>query len=312
MGEFEEFCGSLFWNESLTWNTTKPYLTPCFHKTVLSWAPTLAILILLPYEIGRLRQSISKKIPWNIYNISKIILTLTCIVTWITHLILLLTNKQDDTIPDVDYVTSSIFIIGFSISLGLLISSLHFGIVTQRSQFFFYLLSTTFGGLTLHAIVTDNYPYKETVIYPDQITALFSCHYACVCLLFILNLFADATPKYLDPRIARLEKPPPQISSSFFATIAYTWITPFMWKGYRTPLKQEDLYDIDPKFSSEEKSVIFERNMSTTDPKKMNPETGRHRSLFPSIFKTFGSEFFLSCTFKVMADLLAVASPQVN
>jgi ATP-binding cassette subfamily C (CFTR/MRP) protein 1 len=49
---FETFCGGPVWNSSLTWNTTDPDFTPCFHKTVLSWTPSLFLLALVPVEVS--------------------------------------------------------------------------------------------------------------------------------------------------------------------------------------------------------------------------------------------------------------------
>ncbi|KAF6035876.1 hypothetical protein EB796_005813 [Bugula neritina] len=51
--DFEEFCGSVFWDVNLTWNTlnnTLPDLTTCMENVCLVWAPCAFLWIcLLPY-----------------------------------------------------------------------------------------------------------------------------------------------------------------------------------------------------------------------------------------------------------------------
>lgn len=51
MSAIENFCGSTFWNTSLTWNNLNPEFTECFHQTVLSWLPGAILTLFLATEI---------------------------------------------------------------------------------------------------------------------------------------------------------------------------------------------------------------------------------------------------------------------
>ena len=60
--DFYSFCSSPFWDLDLTWNTTNPDFTPCFHQTVLTYIPALVILLGLPFQVSYKMVTYVKKI----------------------------------------------------------------------------------------------------------------------------------------------------------------------------------------------------------------------------------------------------------
>lgn len=70
--------------------------TPCFHKTVLTWVPFAAIALSAPFEFLRYRDSRSRKIPRNWYNVLKFALTLCLVAIAIVDLVFLVVDKDDD------------------------------------------------------------------------------------------------------------------------------------------------------------------------------------------------------------------------
>ena len=45
------FCASPLWDLELSWNTTNPDFTPCFHQSVLTYIPAAALLLALPFQV---------------------------------------------------------------------------------------------------------------------------------------------------------------------------------------------------------------------------------------------------------------------
>ena len=45
------FCASDLWDLQLTWNTTNPDFTPCFHQSVLTYIPTAVLILALPFQV---------------------------------------------------------------------------------------------------------------------------------------------------------------------------------------------------------------------------------------------------------------------
>lgn len=55
------------------WNTEYSDLSIRFEKTVLVWIPCLFLWIFLPLEIYYLRHSKAFDIPFNLYNVAKLV-----------------------------------------------------------------------------------------------------------------------------------------------------------------------------------------------------------------------------------------------
>ena len=115
------FCGSDFWNTNITWETGEdriPDFTPCFQKTVISWFPTLVLLVVSSIELPKYYKSEHCDIPWNLLNITKTILT--CLLTILTIIELGFTIATDlDENPlthiyPVDYVNITVMMITYA------------------------------------------------------------------------------------------------------------------------------------------------------------------------------------------------------
>ena len=65
----------------MSWNTTNPELTQCFRQTILVWIPSIFLWIFTPIVGAFIKRSKRSKIPWNIYNVTRIIVVGICILT---------------------------------------------------------------------------------------------------------------------------------------------------------------------------------------------------------------------------------------
>eukprot|EP00094_Tigriopus_californicus_P002270 TCALIF_02191-PA protein Name:"Similar to ABCC1 Multidrug resistance-associated protein 1 (Gallus gallus)" AED:0.28 eAED:0.28 QI:0/0.14/0/0.75/0.28/0.25/8/0/1220 len=224
MSSFEQFCGGPIWDVNATWNTNDPDFTNCFHKTALSWTPCFLLFIIVPFEVSKYVKSVNRNIPWNLFNLAKLIVTLALVVISIVELVLLFVKTP--VVYTVDYVTSSIFIVTYLCSLVMLLLSMRFGIHTSPAQFLFYFLHTITGGITLRSLIKRQYEVEEYGDDPgtiDRLCITFGIQYSCVILLLILNLFSDTKPLVYDEDLAALTKPCPQIRASYFSKLVYSW-----------------------------------------------------------------------------------------
>ena len=117
----ENFCGGEFWNENVTWNTDHPDLTPCFHKTVLAWTPSLILFLISLFEVRKYSKQPNRDIPWNIYNVIKTLLTVCLVVLACTELVFMIVigtaeKEVDDLVKiyPVDYVTNVVYILTYA------------------------------------------------------------------------------------------------------------------------------------------------------------------------------------------------------
>ncbi|VVD06181.1 unnamed protein product [Leptidea sinapis] len=67
-------------DSNLTWYTENPEFTPCFEKTVLIWIPCGFLWLTALLDAYYILNSKERNIPWNILNISKLVITILLIV----------------------------------------------------------------------------------------------------------------------------------------------------------------------------------------------------------------------------------------
>ena len=91
---FEEFCGGVFWDDALTWDTNDPDFTACFHKTAFAWTPSVVLFLMGPIEARRYLRSVNRNIPWSWLNLSKIALTIGLISLSVAELIFVVQDDQ--------------------------------------------------------------------------------------------------------------------------------------------------------------------------------------------------------------------------
>ncbi len=100
LGSFEEFCGGVFWDQQLTWDTEDPDFTACFHKTVFSWVPAGVLFLMGPWEARKYLRSDHRNIPWSFLNLSKLALTIGLVAVTIAELVFSIQADSDDTVRE--------------------------------------------------------------------------------------------------------------------------------------------------------------------------------------------------------------------
>lgn len=169
----------------------------------------------------------------------------------------------------------------------------------------------------------DEYKYISFMIY-----------FAFACGMLFLNCFADAMPR--QTKYQRTKSEIPESSASFLSRITYQWFDGMAWRGYRNPLEEKDLWDLNPQDSCKEVMPIFAyywnknvrkyfkvqpgqekvkfSNDKVTFENPHGPKTGKKTgtvSIMPPIYKSFGGVFLFGSMMKLITDLLTFAQPQV-
>ena len=334
----KDFCGGAFWNTTLTWDSEHPDFTKCFHKTILSWCPIVVLLFFSSLELPNYFSSNNpnRKIPWSPLTIIKLCATSGLVIVNIAEFILIgVTDSDDDPLTDVypvDYITASVFLLSYILSLDFLILAIRYGIRTSTAQFFFYLISVICEGINFRSAVRRITHPEEEETYPVSehgskiLIGLVSFQYGLIIILFILNFFADKEPEQYDEKLKNIPNLSPEISASFPSKLTFFWATPLLWKGYRNTLNPAMLWSMNPKITSEgvvpHFDACFNREVEIVNKKKQTTsyselpisekelEKAKISILFPLI-KTFGPEFLIGSCLKVCHDLLATAAPQI-
>ena len=117
----KEFCGSDFWNISVTWETGidgTPDFTPCFTKTIISWFPTFVLILATLAEFPSYFKSENRNIPWNFLNVTKTGLTTLLVILTIIEFGFTIATDQDENeltnIYAVDYVNLTVLMLTYA------------------------------------------------------------------------------------------------------------------------------------------------------------------------------------------------------
>ena len=326
MVNFEgDFCGGPFWNYSLVWQSKQPDFTACFQKTVLSWIPLAVIAILHIFEVPGYfsRANKNRHILFNYYNITKLILTLSLIginIAGLFYVYFVDLDSEGSNVYPADYLFEAAFLVSHVLSLGFLILSLRYGARSSYTQFLYYFISTLCQAIVFRSFVVQN----ET---SDTRFVLLTVHFGLsLCLLFC-NCFADRAPSKFDEKLKDFQDGP-EISASVPSKLTFIWVTGLIWKGLRATLDVSMLWTLHPNLSSNgifpifssfftpvsEAAKNFRRQESSGDDEndKSSKNDKKTISVFPSLFKTFGYEFFLGSFFQVIVVGMSIVGPQIQ
>ncbi|KOX68195.1 Multidrug resistance-associated protein 1 [Melipona quadrifasciata] len=320
----DQFCGTEFWNNSLTWNTDDPEITECFQKTVLVWVPCAFLWLFSGIEIYYFLNSKSKNIPYTWLFISKQILIVALIVLNIVDLGRAIHRSTYEKVYNVDYCTPVIKIITFIKAGTLVIYNKKYGMRSSGLLFLFWFLLAICGAVQYRSLL-------RLYINNSEVTYSFvsyMIHYPIVILLFLLNFLVDAEPKY--SKYPKVEKPCPEQRSSFPAKIFFTWFDSMAWKGFKTPLETTDLWSINPEDTAKEIVPTFDKYWNKSSQKNNNVQNTKASfrkssgqvdfnneykkktsSVLPPLCKAFGATFLFGAALKFVQDIITFASPQI-
>uniref|UniRef100_A0A182NES5 ABC-type glutathione-S-conjugate transporter n=1 Tax=Anopheles dirus TaxID=7168 RepID=A0A182NES5_9DIPT len=327
---FEKFCGGPFWDDEFVWDVDNPNLTFCFQRVILQWVPCVFLFVFSIYDIFKITESRYRDIPWNWYNLSKmlVIFLLMC-MSWID--LGMVVNFQDEQgLFDVQILTAVFNALAYIDLIVLLFFMRKYGVRTSGTMFMFWFLRMFFGIIQLRTEVMENDKRPnpigsgDTVDFWEYQYVSYIIQYAFICLMLVLELFPDKAPKYSD--YPESKNPNPELKSSFFAKLLFLYFDSFAWKGFRKPLTMEEMYDMNPQDASRElvppfdkywkKSVVSGRQKQIAADKKAGkpnieykPHSETQGSSLYAMVRAYGAPFWFAGMLQLAISGLQFASP---
>ncbi|XP_062527521.1 multidrug resistance-associated protein 1 isoform X1 [Bombyx mori] len=325
----DSFCGTPFWNSTATWYTDNPELTPCFQQTVLIWTPCLYLWVFAFLDLYYIFNSKERNIPWNILNITKLLVTCLLIVLKFVDLgvAVHLSSNGEKEVYNANYYSPVIKILTFGLSATLLFYNRKYGMRASGVLFFFWLLLVVAGIPQLRSEIIDhkNLDDDENVKY-NFIS--YMVYYPLIVLMFILNCFADLPPK--DTPYKYQKNQCPENAAGFPSRLTFSWFDPLALTGFRRSLVENDLWALNPPDSSKECVPKFDkfwerslkkRELSngtkatyrkTSASVNFKPENEKKpASILPALCLAFGGQFLFGSILKLINDILMFISPQL-
>ncbi|XP_062705317.1 multidrug resistance-associated protein 1-like [Aedes albopictus] len=327
---FEEFCGGPFWDDSLTWRAEDPDLTFCFQRIILQWVPCFFLFIFTFYEVYGIATSRYRDIPWNWLNISKIVITfMLMVMSWIDLGMVVNYHNQEDVF-DVQILVAVFNAVAYITVIALYYFFRKYGIRSAGTIFIFWFLKAFLGIIQMrteamkHANRENPIGSGETVIFAEYQFVSYTLQYSFICLITLMEIFPDQAPRYTD--YPKQKNQNPELRSSFFIKLLYLYFDRFTWTGFRKPLTDDDMYDLNPQDMSRELVPPFDkywyqsiengrRKQMAADKKagKVNPTYKPHAatngSILPAMVKAYGGPFWFAGLLQIGISGLQFASP---
>ncbi|MCI4394913.1 hypothetical protein PGIGA_G00174300 [Pangasianodon gigas] len=257
----DEYCGSTFWNASFL-NSTDPDLPVCVERTVLVWVPLGFLWLCAPLHLARLFKKKAPKTPFSNLYICKQVMAGLLFLTAIAGLAVTLAEDygpmNDSSVkknPAVLYVNPVLF--GVSWVLVMLIQEAvrrKERAVDSASLFLFWLLLVICDIFPFQTLLRDALKQESIADLPRF--CLFYIAYALQLVALVLSSFADVPPD-----LKEVAKKNPEAGAPFLSRITFNWFNWMVINGYKRPLEQEDMWELNEKDSTSYITQKFEAIM---------------------------------------------------
>ncbi|KAJ6635067.1 Multidrug resistance-associated protein 1, partial [Pseudolycoriella hygida] len=314
-------------NVSLTWVDTSPDFTDCFKQTILVWAPCTFLLFFAPFDLYYRFTSRYADIPWSFLNISKFVtlFLLICLTFVDVGIMLSLRGEHDTEIFDSQIVTVLVKAATFMIVTFLQAVHKIKGHSTSGLLFLFWLTLVVFAIPQLRSEIQKNGSENLTKWAKFQFIN-YVIYFVLISKMLLMNCLADKEPRTSTFVVTKVNKPSPEQRSSFINQILFEWFTPIMRMGYRRPLTEADIFDINPENTARELIPPFDkyfaqslkkgRRQLSKEKKKVYPEyvtkstlKTTNGSVIPAIIQAYGLPFLFAGFLQLIIIALLFAQP---
>ncbi|XP_055346997.1 multidrug resistance-associated protein 1-like [Paramacrobiotus metropolitanus] len=302
----ETFCREALWDRAYTWDTDNPQFTPCFQKTVLVWIPCVFLWLMLPFQSYRILSSHFKIRRWTWLSIAKTTFSLLLFVLAVMDMSYVAhqwNTVEGRGLPDVDLIAPLIKAATFLLSVFFIYTDKRSARPSSAILFLFWLL------ILVESVVL----FQERIRHAQQngihhhflfVTTML--YFPITLAQFVLSCWAEYFPEREHGGLI----PCPELFASFPNRLAFGWFTGLARLGWKRPLVQADLWDINPgdrtQVSTNKLEKYWRHEMvEFTGPRHKEP------SLLLALAKTFWLPVLLSGILKLGNDIFVFVAPQI-
>ncbi|XP_067948319.1 multidrug resistance-associated protein 1-like [Watersipora subatra] len=260
---FEYFCGSEFWNDSLSWKTvngTIPNFTRCFQETVCAWVPCFFFWLCLPFYLYMLSSSKREYVQGiTVFSASKSIIALLLSALSLFDLGYAVATQfynpywtSPSYVATVAYVSATLELVTMGAAAVLIQWYRVKGRFTSGVLWCYWLLWCVGACIPVYAEVVHFINVEGVDDVPEFTTKTV---FLSLCVLeLILASFSDAN----EETKRRFQNICPEEISSFSSTLTFSWFSPIISLGYRKDLVRDDLWELGRGNSGKDYIPAFE------------------------------------------------------
>lgn len=105
----------------------------------------------------------------------------------------------------------------------------------------------------------ENYDSENLNAWTEFQFINYIIYFSLISILLLMNCFPDKRPRKTTFVVTNVRNPSPEQKSSFLNQILFQWFTYTTYIGFRRPLTENDIYDINPENTSRELVPPFDR-----------------------------------------------------
>nr|XP_024660537.1 canalicular multispecific organic anion transporter 1-like [Maylandia zebra] len=245
----EEYCGSIFWNASYL-ERPDPDIPVCVEQTVLVWIPLGFLWLFAPWHLVPLfrRPKVNTKHLSKLYICKQLVASLL-FLTAIAHLGVTLgedfgpNSDQSSENAAAYYANPVLFAVTWILVLLCHEGLRREGAIDSASIFLFWLL----------LVLCDIFPFQTLLREALRLGkvrdvprfSLFYISFGLELISLVLSTVADIPPEAKD-----FIKKNPEAGAAFLSRITFNWLNSMVLKGYKQPLVQEDMWDLNESDST--------------------------------------------------------------
>ncbi|CEP10034.1 hypothetical protein [Parasitella parasitica] len=163
---------------------------------------------------------------------------------------------------------------------------------------FYWLFEMIAGSIKLRTMIIS---HGKTGNHPDHF-AMYLIRFALVIIIFILEMVPRPKNQYIMLHDEGGELDCPEENTNIFGRLTFSWMTPLMQLGYKTPLIMEDLWDLkhedEAQVVGQRFQIYWEKEMAKEKP-----------SLLRALVFTLGGPFLFAAVLKAIQDVLQFTQP---
>ncbi|XP_039546373.1 canalicular multispecific organic anion transporter 1 isoform X1 [Pimephales promelas] len=239
----EKYCGSVFWNASYV-QRPDPDLPVCVERTVLVWFPLFFLWLCAPWHFTSFCKK-SAKAPASRLYICKQVVCGLLLLTALAELALTLGEDYGPSSepaaqkhPAVFYTNPVLFAVSWIVVM-LCHESMRRRVksVDSGSLFLFWVLQVLCAVFQFQTLLREALAQGEVPDVPRF--SLFYIGYGLQIIALVLSAIADVSPE-----VKKRSQKNPEAKAVFLSRITFNWFNSMVFKGYKRPLVQEDMWDL--------------------------------------------------------------------
>lgn len=287
------------------WFQESPDFTQCFYLTVLVYVPCGLLWLLTPLELFILNKRKVNQISWTFCSVSKVAVASALIAISCLDIGLVVKQFPSDsqTVFPVHFVTPLVRIMSFLLTIKLVMLHRRKGVQSSGLLFIFWIALLIAALPQLRSVLRGPFQVKY-----DSIS--YIAYSTCVLLMFLLNCVSDSAPQNHKPR----KNASPELEASFLRQILFQWFDGFMFRGVKTPIEAETIWELNDDdvtdTLNEAFSVYWERCLEHRRASKAKPRPAVN-DLLRALYDTAGFPVWTTAILRLVIIGLSLSSPQI-